>query len=268
LIDLAGSEKASSNAERWMESSYINKSLLILGAVISKLAKEKRSSMGHIPFQDSKLTRILQLSLLGNAKIPVICTLSPAMVTFEESLNTLKFALNVKKVVTRASKNAVMDNKALLQKYKQEIEDLKQKLTLTNTSYETQMEQEQNLAAAERLKIQEEMQEQKLLRSSLKEQIEHLTRMILTSTSISNCMSSSTSKDMLPALSATLSQMDLEGLLDLTLLVEEQKKQICKLEATINAGSDDADPLKFYEQSKVYEMRIAEKDDTIRELRF
>lgn len=250
-----------------MESSYINKSLLTLGAVISKLAEEKRSSIGHIPFRDSKLTRILQSSLSGDAKITVICTLSPAMVNFEESLNTLKFARNVKKVVTRASKNAVMDDKALLQKYKQEIEDLKQKLTLTNTSFETRMEQERHLAAAERLKIQEEMQEQKLLRSALKDRIEHLTKMILTSTSVSNRMSSSTnSTDMLPALSATLSQMDLDGSLDLTLLVEEQKKQISKLEATIKSGSDDS--LKFYEQSRVYEMRIAEKDDTIRELRF
>ncbi len=91
------------------------------------------------------------------------------MVNFKESLNTLKFARNVKKVVTRASKNAVMDDKALFQKYKHEIEDLKQKLTLTNTSYKTWMEQEQNLAAADRLKIREEMQDQKLLRSALKE---------------------------------------------------------------------------------------------------
>jgi hypothetical protein len=93
--------------------------------------------MGHIPFRDSKMTRILQSSLSGDAKITVICTLSPAMVNFKESLNTLKFARNVKKVVTRASKNAVMDDKALFQKYKHEIEDLKQKLTLTNTSYKT-----------------------------------------------------------------------------------------------------------------------------------
>lgn len=64
-------------------------------------------SSGHIPYRDSKLTRILQSSLSGNARISVICTMSPSALAMEESHNTLKFASRVKKVVTRAGTNAV-----------------------------------------------------------------------------------------------------------------------------------------------------------------
>lgn len=62
---------------------------------------------GHIPFRDSKLTRILQNSLSGNARVSVICTISPSVINIEESQNTLKFAARVKKVVTKAHTNAV-----------------------------------------------------------------------------------------------------------------------------------------------------------------
>ncbi|RUS30321.1 hypothetical protein BC938DRAFT_479553 [Jimgerdemannia flammicorona] len=89
LIDLAGSEKAATALDRRKEGAYINK------------------SSGHIPYRDSKLTRILQSSLSGNARISVICTMSPSALAMEESHNTLKFAARVKKVVTRAGTNAV-----------------------------------------------------------------------------------------------------------------------------------------------------------------
>ncbi|KAI9003619.1 kinesin motor domain-containing protein, partial [Gaertneriomyces semiglobifer] len=128
LIDLAGSEKATTDTDRRKEGAYINKSLLTLGTVISKLTDEKHamnSNAGgvHIPYRDSKLTRILQSSLAGNAKISVICTISPTIANAEESTNTLKFAARVKKVVIKASANRIVDEKALLQKYKAEIEE-------------------------------------------------------------------------------------------------------------------------------------------------
>ena len=71
LIDLAGSEssKAGTSGVRRKEGSYINKSLLSLGTVISKLSESRRSS--HIPYRDSKLTRLLQSSLSGNGRISV-----------------------------------------------------------------------------------------------------------------------------------------------------------------------------------------------------
>lgn len=61
----------------------------------------------HIPYRDSKLTRILQSSLSGNARIAVICTISPSHLNLEESQNTLKFAARVKRIVTAAATNEV-----------------------------------------------------------------------------------------------------------------------------------------------------------------
>ncbi|OAD08586.1 hypothetical protein MUCCIDRAFT_119008, partial [Mucor lusitanicus CBS 277.49] len=130
LIDLAGSEKAASDQDRRKEGSYINKSLLTLGTVISKLTDPSTGkSPSHIPYRDSKLTRILQTALSGLAKVAVICTISPS--NLEESLNTLKFASRVKRITTHAKNDEVMDDKALLQKYRTEIVELKSKLQST-----------------------------------------------------------------------------------------------------------------------------------------
>eukprot|EP00833_Pecoramyces_ruminatium_P004575 jgi/Orpsp1_1/1178607/evm.model.c7180000066033.1 len=190
LIDLSGSEKATSDADRRKEGAFINKSLLTLGNVISKLTEEKR---GHIPYRDSKLTRILQSSLSGNAKISVICTISPAGINADESHNTLNFAKRVKKVATKAHTNQVLDDKALIQKYKKEINELKVKLqvatdmsNMASTSMEDgKKDEELMLLQQERMKWEEEMHEQQLLRTALKERIDHLTKLILTSSSIS-----------------------------------------------------------------------------------
>ncbi|KAF9579272.1 hypothetical protein BGW38_004531 [Lunasporangiospora selenospora] len=201
LIDLAGSEKATTDVERRKEGAFINKSLLTLGTVISRLTEEKGA--GHIPYRDSKLTRILQSSLNGSARVSVICTTSPSYLNVEESHNTLKFAARVKKVVTRAQTNQVMDDKALLEKYRREISELKAQLTVTVSqsgessspsgladgangaiSKEQQAEVEQ-LLETERQRHQEEISEMSLARNALKERIDHLTKLILTSQSIS-----------------------------------------------------------------------------------
>ena len=88
LVDLAGSERPSATGAegiRFTEGTFINKSLLVLGNVISKLSEGNSS---HIPFRDSKLTRILQTSLGGNAKTCIICTVTPAEML--ETHSTLK----------------------------------------------------------------------------------------------------------------------------------------------------------------------------------
>ncbi|KAF9968438.1 hypothetical protein BGZ70_003834 [Mortierella alpina] len=197
LIDLAGSEKASTDMERRKEGAFINKSLLTLGTVISKLTDVRGS---HIPYRDSKLTRILQSSLSGNARVSVICTISPSFLNVEESHNTLKFAARVKKVVTKAHTNQVMDDKALLEKYRREISELKTQLLLTAASTTSNMSDDgstsrmdqgkhaelSHLLERERLKHEEEMVEMNMIRNALKERIDHLTKLILTSQSISN----------------------------------------------------------------------------------
>lgn len=128
LVDLAGSERVSkteATGARLKEGAAINKSLLVLGTVINKLAEGHK---GHIPFRDSKLTRLLSNSLGGNAKTAVICTLSPAQRNFEESKSTLHFASRAKTIVNRAVKNHILDKSALLDQYKQEIVQLKLQL--------------------------------------------------------------------------------------------------------------------------------------------
>ncbi|GAA94879.1 uncharacterized protein L969DRAFT_94171 [Mixia osmundae IAM 14324] len=126
LIDLAGSEKATSQSERRMEGAFINKSLLTLEKVISALTETKARS--HIPYRDSKLTSILQPSLSGEARVAVICTINPSLTAIEESKSTLKFAARVKRVEIRAERNEVYDEKALITKYQIQIAHLEAQL--------------------------------------------------------------------------------------------------------------------------------------------
>ncbi|KAI9357909.1 P-loop containing nucleoside triphosphate hydrolase protein, partial [Zopfochytrium polystomum] len=187
LIDLAGSEKATSDADRRKEGAFINKSLLTLGNVISKLTEDKNSL--HIPYRDSKLTRILQSSLSGNARVSLIATVSastsPAAFNVEETSNTLKFAERVKKVPVRAHQNQVLDEKALIQKYKMEIAELRNKLVESNEMLEKERSlQDGNLERAIRQQYEEQLHESQLVRTALKERIDHLTKLILSSASV------------------------------------------------------------------------------------
>lgn len=91
MIDLAGSERGSSTkcvGQRFKEGASINKSLLALGNCINKLADGSK----HIPYRDSKMTRILKDSLGGNCKTVMIANVSPSSLTYEDTYNTLKYA--------------------------------------------------------------------------------------------------------------------------------------------------------------------------------
>lgn len=196
LIDLAGSERAASQAERRKEGAFINKSLLTLGTVIGKLTEPSDSGDAHVPYRDSKLTRILQTSLSGNARIAVICTLSPDTEHANETLSTLKFGKRCKLVVTTAKKGTAMDDKALLQKYRKELDALRAKLEANGPSPNpdnvvvvekvdpaASLESQQKLDELnqQREAAKKEVEDMQKKRSDLKGQIEHLTRLILTS---------------------------------------------------------------------------------------
>lgn len=92
LVDLAGSERADqtgATGSRFKEGVHINKSLLSLGLVIQKLSEmSENDSSVYVNYRDSKLTRILQQSLGGNALSAIICTVTPAV--FDETYNTLR----------------------------------------------------------------------------------------------------------------------------------------------------------------------------------
>ncbi|KAM3312874.1 hypothetical protein ACQJBY_032579 [Aegilops geniculata] len=107
LVDLAGSEripKTGADGVRLKEGKHINKSLMILGNVINKLS-ENGKQRGHIPYRDSKLTRILQSALGGNAKTSIICTAAPEEIHIEETRGTLQFASRAKCVSNCAQVN-------------------------------------------------------------------------------------------------------------------------------------------------------------------
>ncbi|KAE8685968.1 Kinesin-like protein NACK1 [Hibiscus syriacus] len=134
FVDLAGSERASqtlSAGARLKEGCHINRSLLTLGTVIRKLSKGRN---GHIPFRDSKLTRILQSSLGGNARTAVICTLSPARTHVEQSRNTLLFASCAKEVTTNAQVNVVVSDKALVKQLQRELSRIENELRNARTT--------------------------------------------------------------------------------------------------------------------------------------
>lgn len=142
LVDLAGSESVrltGSTGERKREGQYINKSLMSLGQVIYKLSEQQKS---HIPYRDSKLTRLLQPSLSGNAQVVCVCNISPSEFHIEESHNTLKFATRAKKIQQRVVLNEVQDQNTLLQEYKDEIEVLKQQLAEARAESQQQQNDE------------------------------------------------------------------------------------------------------------------------------
>ncbi|KAG0626408.1 hypothetical protein M758_2G123600 [Ceratodon purpureus] len=109
LVDLAGSERAKrtgADGLRFKEGVHINRGLLALGNVISALGDEKkRREGGHVPYRDSKLTRLLQDSLGGNSRTVMIACVSPADVNAEESINTLKYANRARNIRNKPTVN-------------------------------------------------------------------------------------------------------------------------------------------------------------------
>ncbi|KAL9359151.1 hypothetical protein Peur_047274 [Populus x canadensis] len=198
LIDLAGSEssKTETTGLRRKEGSYINKSLLTLGTVISKLTDEKAT---HVPYRDSKLTRLLQSSLSGHGRVSLICTVTPASSNSEETHNTLKFAHRSKQVEIKASQNKIMDEKSLIKKYQKEISCLKQELHqlkrgMMESPYMASSTQEDlvNLKLqleAGQVKLQSRLEEEEQAKAALMGRIQRLTKLILVSTK--NSMQSS-----------------------------------------------------------------------------
>ncbi|CAI5509437.1 unnamed protein product [Closterium sp. Naga37s-1] len=142
LVDLAGSErvaKTGAEGSRLKEGAHINKSLMTLGTVINKLSEGADRNGAHIPYRDSKLTRILQPALGGNTKTAIICCATPALRHEDETHGTLRFALRAKCITNCAKVNEIVTNNVLLKRQAKEIEDLRRKL---EASHSPEMEQE------------------------------------------------------------------------------------------------------------------------------
>ncbi|KAI1004421.1 Kinesin-like protein [Podosphaera aphanis] len=130
LVDLAGSEniqRSGAENKRAAEAGLINKSLLTLGRVINALVD--RSS--HIPYRESKLTRLLQDSLGGRTKTCIIATVSPAKSNLEETISTLDYAFRAKNIRNKPQINQMINKRTLLKDFTVEIEKLKSELIAT-----------------------------------------------------------------------------------------------------------------------------------------
>jgi kinesin family protein 18/19 len=112
IIDLAGSERASATKNRGArltEGANINKSLLALGSCINALCDNRKRN--HVPYRNSKLTRLLKFSLGGNCKTVMIVCVSPSSAHFDETQNTLRYANRAKNIQTKVTRNTFNVNR-------------------------------------------------------------------------------------------------------------------------------------------------------------
>ncbi|MEW5319054.1 MAG: hypothetical protein WDW38_010230 [Sanguina aurantia] len=130
LVDLAGSENISRSGAkdgRAREAGSINQSLLTLGRVITALVEHS----GHIPYRDSKLTRLLRDSLGGKTKTCIIATIAPTVQCSEETISTLDYAHRAKNIRNRPEVNQKISKTTMLKEMSTEIEKLKLDLIAT-----------------------------------------------------------------------------------------------------------------------------------------
>ncbi|WJZ93819.1 hypothetical protein VitviT2T_012726 [Vitis vinifera] len=193
LVDLAGSERAAkTGAEgvRLKEGSHINKSLMALGTVIKKLSEGAESQGSHVPYRDSKITRILQPALGGNSNTAIICNITLAQIHADETKSSLQFASRALRVTNCAHVNEILTDAALLKRQKKEIEELRAKLqgshsehfeeeilNLRNTLLKTELERERIALELEEEKKAQVERERRLQEQAKK--IENLSSMVL-----------------------------------------------------------------------------------------
>ena len=149
FVDLAGSEKMSKAGVEGntmlKEAQNINKSIMTLGMVINALTKGAK----HIPYRDSKLTRVLQESLGGNSLTYLIINCSPNMLNQAETLSTLRFGQRAKLIKNKVVANTQQSVKELMMKLKQAEEKIKNLENILGTwtgdrEYSNNFEEEKN----------------------------------------------------------------------------------------------------------------------------
>ncbi|XP_075390148.1 kinesin-like protein KIF11 isoform X2 [Tenrec ecaudatus] len=155
LVDLAGSENIGRSGavdKRAREAGNINQSLLTLGRVITALVERTP----HVPYRESKLTRILQDSLGGRTRTSIIATISPASVSLEETLSTLEYAHRAKNIMNKPEVNQKLTKKALIKEYTEEIERLKRDLAAAREKNGVYISEENFRVMNGKLTVQEE----------------------------------------------------------------------------------------------------------------
>lgn len=183
LCDLAGSEKATSSAERRKEGSFINKSLLALSTVINKLlvSSNTGSLNEHIPYRDSKLTRLLQPALSGASLVLILCTIHMGSAGINnrfadnqfvsETYNTLRFAARAKDIVINVQKNKLslvgdVDSMKVIEELRKTVESQQNEIQFLRLNGSNSMPIDET--SSRMLEAQNRM---------LHEKLEHLTRL-------------------------------------------------------------------------------------------
>jgi kinesin family protein 11 len=178
LVDLAGSEniqRSGAENKRAAEAGLINKSLLTLGRVINALVDKS----SHIPYRESKLTRLLQDSLGGKTKTCIIATLSPAKSNLEETISTLDYAFRAKNIRNKPQVNQTVSKKTLFKEFTSEIEKLKSELVATrqrNGVYLTAERYEEITTESESRRILSDEQRDKIetMETNLRNKVQEL----------------------------------------------------------------------------------------------
>jgi kinesin family protein 11 len=178
LVDLAGSEniqRSGAENKRAAEAGLINKSLLTLGRVINALVDRS----AHIPYRESKLTRLLQDSLGGRTKTCIIATISPAKSNLEETISTLDYAFRAKNIRNKPQLNQPINKKTLLKDFTNEIEKLKSELIchrqrngvyLSNEAYEDMTA----ISESRRIIVEEQAAKIETLETNLRNKVQEL----------------------------------------------------------------------------------------------
>nr|XP_056705816.1 kinesin-like protein KIF11 [Euleptes europaea] len=177
LVDLAGSENIGRSGavdKRAREAGNINQSLLTLGRVITALVERTP----HIPYRESKLTRILQDSLGGRTKTCIIATVSPASANLEESLSTLEYAHRAKNIMNKPEVNQKLTKRALIKEYTEEIERLKRDLASAREKNGVYISLENYDALHGKLTVQEEQIAEYIVKiATMEEELKRITEL-------------------------------------------------------------------------------------------
>ncbi|XP_067646565.1 kinesin-like protein Klp61F [Eurosta solidaginis] len=174
LVDLAGSENVTKAGNekgiRARETVNINQSLLTLGRVITALVERTP----HIPYRESKLTRLLQESLGGRTKTSIIATISPGHKDIEETLSTLEYAHRAKHIQNKPEVNQKLTKKTVLKEYTEEIDKLKRDLMAARDKNGVYLAQETYIEMTLKMDSQNrELNEKMLLLKALKDELQN-----------------------------------------------------------------------------------------------
>lgn len=249
LVDLAGSERAEktgATGETLKQGASINKSLSALGNVINALAEGKVS---HVPYRDSKLTRLLQHSLGGNSLTVMVAAVSPADDNYDETLSTLQYANRAKNIKNVAKRNEDV-NQQVISQLREEIEALRRQLAQAQTSSaaggadapmseEKKAEMEELLAVLERAKQQSWEDKQRLSQLYEEERKRNLEN-----------------ENKIRAVMQTIKEDNLELMKRMRALVTERTRLTKRYRALKDAHSERRNQL--VEQSALYEVLYEE----------